>query len=418
MPENPTLLDQLFHVLEQLLIPNWTDLISLIPWIFVFVVVAYLLFTAMQWRRAAAYNRPRLPRRLAAGSPPPGVHVSAPSRWPFVMPIGAFVILLSFIPTRDAAHNVTAPFHPPIFAVGLLVTIVGVIGWLREAMREWRTTAQGGHGPVLAATGALVLPTGAGGSALVAMPGAQVAVAQRTEVPLQLPPGVHLPGPSPWPFFAPLSIAVILLGVIFSAALIVGGLILGVIAAAGWLMEAGREYRTVEALGHPASATLDPERVWPHRLVPVYLGVIAVSFLITLAPLGLNFLNGLAPAGPSATPVAIPDVPEITASTPISFETNALVVPCCRGFDLVFHNNNAGVQHNVQIADSPARNTILFDGDLVTGAADVTYHVPQLAAGDYYFLCKVHPNMNGTIHALAAGGAPAGSGGPGPSPSP
>lgn len=411
MPESPTLVDQLFHLLEQLLIPNWTDLISLIPWIFVFLVIGYLIFTAMQWRRAAAYNRPRLPRRLASGSPPPGVHVSAPSRWPFVLPIGAFVMLLAFIPTRDALGNVTVPFHPPILAVGLLITVGGVIGWLREAMREWRATAQGGHGPALAATGALVLPAGGGGSALMAVQGAHVAVARAGEEPLQLPEGVHLPGPSPWPFFAPLAIAVILLGVIFSAVLIVGGIILGVIAAAGWLMDAGREYRTAETLGHPAAATLDPERVWPRRLVPVYVGVIAVSFLITLAPVGLNFLNGLKPAAPGATPIAVPDVPEVAASSPVSFETNSLVVPCCRDFDLIFHNNNAGVQHNVQIADSPARTTILFDGAVVTGAADATYHVPQLAAGDYYFLCKIHPNMNGTIHALAAGG-----GAPGPSP--
>ena len=29
--------------------------------------------------------------------------------------------------------------------------------------------------------------------------------------------------------------------------------------------------------------------------------------------------------------------------------------------------------------------------------ADVTYKVPAIEPGDYYFLCAVHENMNGTL---------------------
>ena len=45
----------------------------------------------------------------------------------------------------------------------------------------------------------------------------------------------------------------------------------------------------------------------------------------------------------------------------------------------------------------------------MTGPAQVTYHVPALEAGDYYFLCKIHPNMNGTLTAMPESGAPAGA---------
>ena len=56
------------------------------------------------------------------------------------------------------------------------------------------------------------------------------------------PPGVHMPGPSPWPFFVPIAVTVLLYGFIFSSVLIVAGVVLFLIAIAGWYLEAGREY--------------------------------------------------------------------------------------------------------------------------------------------------------------------------------
>src|SRR5918994_1723524 len=36
-----------------------------------------------------------------------------------------------------------------------------------------------------------------------------------------------------------------------------------------------------------------------------------------------------------------------------------------------------------------------FQGEIVTGPATLQYEVPPLPAGEYYFHCDVHPNMNG-----------------------
>jgi plastocyanin len=224
-----------------------------------------------------------------------------------------------------------------------------------------------------------------------------------------------MPGPSAWPFFAPIALALILFGLVFSAAMIVGGLILALIAAGGWLWDSMKEYKTIEELGHPEPQTRDPVKAWPRALVPIFAAVIALSFLVALAPIGLSYLNGLTPPSAGPTAVAVPAVPEISASTAISFETSTLIVPAGRPFDLVFHNKQAGVPHNVQIDDSSARTNTLFNGEHVTGVADITYHVPAIAAGDYYFLCEIHPNMNGTLKALPEAGGPSGpgaSGGP------
>src|SRR5687767_8582558 len=107
--------DILFDLLEQLLLPNWTDLIALLPWVLIAIVVVYLIHTARQWRKAGAINRPRVAPRLAGGAPPPGVHMPGPSRWPFVAPIGAAILLFSFVLTGDSG----LPFNPLLLGLGL-----------------------------------------------------------------------------------------------------------------------------------------------------------------------------------------------------------------------------------------------------------------------------------------------------------
>jgi plastocyanin len=410
--EGQSIIDMLFDLLGQLLIPNWSNLILLLPWVLAVLVALFLVYTAWRWQRAGARNRSRVARRLA-GAPPVGVHMPGPSRWPFVVPIGAALMLFSLALTaRDAKGNPTEAVNLPLFVIGLIVSLVAVAGWLLEAMREWRSTAAGEHGPALAvalpapAMGLAPTTTMEATSALV--PAGTTAIVATDEYP-EPPPGVHMPGPSPWPFFAPIALAVMLLGLVFSAVLLVGGLILGIIAAAGWLLDAGQEYHSTEAVGHAVPRTRDPRAVWPGRLVPLYGAVIVLSFLGMLAPTGISWLNSLTPPEATPTPIAVPAVPQISASNAVSFDTKLLIVPAGRPFDLVFDNKQAGVPHNVRIDDSSAGATILFDGEVITGPAQVTYHVPALEAGDYYFLCKIHPNMNGTLTAMPESGAPAGA---------
>ncbi len=44
-----------------------------------------------------------------------------------------------------------------------------------------------------------------------------------------------------------------------------------------------------------------------------------------------------------------------------------------------------------------AAGTTYFHGELFTGPGARTYLVPPLPAGQYEFLCEVHPNMIGTL---------------------
>lgn len=81
----------------------------------------------------------------------------------------------------------------------------------------------------------------------------------------------------------------------------------------------------------------------------------------------------------------------------------------------VFENREAGVDHNVQItnlegsADDPERGSEIFaESDLVTGPTEDVYVNPdgltwEELPEEWYFLCVVHPVMNG-VGTVVAGG--------------
>ena len=100
------------------------------------------------------------------------------------------------------------------------------------------------------------------------------------------------------------------------------------------------------------------------------------------------------------------------AAANIAFEPTSLTVPAGEAFTLLFHNEDANTQHNVQIFDDPEfGGTPLFSGALVTGVRQTDYQVDPLEAGAYFFHCEVHPTMTGEMQAVPSAG---GGGGPGP----
>ena len=81
----------------------------------------------------------------------------------------------------------------------------------------------------------------------------------------------------------------------------------------------------------------------------------------------------------------------------IAFDKTTLSVPAGAAFHLVFHNNDAGVPHNVDIKDASGAD--VFKGEVFSGVDSRTYDVPSLPAGTYKFSCVVHPNMVGELTA-------------------
>lgn len=81
----------------------------------------------------------------------------------------------------------------------------------------------------------------------------------------------------------------------------------------------------------------------------------------------------------------------------VAFDRSTFTVPPNTPFEIVFENRDAGVPHNISIYESQAGGPVLFRGEIFNGLATRTYRVPALPPGDHYFVCDVHPMMNGTV---------------------
>jgi hypothetical protein len=256
----------LLELIAQVIIPTWNNLIQYIPVLLVLLVVVSLAGLAWYWQRNAAANRSRVPRPLSAGRKPEDMHLPGPSAWPLVTPVGLLLIAFAVVfGILDSLANLG------LLVLGAGIAIVGILGWYLDANREYARVEAGGHGAAITA-GQMEPPGWA----------------------LQPPEGLHLPGPSAWPFLAPLGLFFLAAGLIFGPALIVGGLVMAVIACVGWLLDAQRELADVEAHGHATQGDRDPERAWPRRLIPIYVLVGGLAILLTLAPWLLSLLPGSA----------------------------------------------------------------------------------------------------------------------------
>jgi plastocyanin len=137
-------------------------------------------------------------------------------------------------------------------------------------------------------------------------------------------------------------------------------------------------------------------------LVGAVTGVAMIAGGIALATVGTEVEGeeGEAPAT-NVTIVAVN----------IAFQTTEIEVPAGQPFTITLDNQDAGVQHNVDIFDNPGfTGEAIFEGEIITGPAQITYEIPALEPGTYPFRCVVHPNMVGTIRAVEGAGGPSGPG--------
>jgi plastocyanin len=107
--------------------------------------------------------------------------------------------------------------------------------------------------------------------------------------------------------------------------------------------------------------------------------------------------------------------PPTVVAKDIAFDTDTIELPADAPSQIVMDNQDAGVPHNIAIYADDTLSEVLFQGELITGPAQVTYEIPALPAGEYYFQCDVHPNMNGTVIVGGEGGGGGGGGGEQPS---
>jgi len=129
----------------------------------------------------------------------------------------------------------------------------------------------------------------------------------------------------------------------------------------------------------------------PHTIAAIgFAGLLAILWLMIFKPT-LGF------GGVQDCPIDARADATICAFDDQAFVPGNLRLPENQAVALAFDNEDSGVQHNVAIYVDESAEESLFVGDLVAGPETVTYDVPPLDVGTYFFRCDVHPQMNGSV---------------------
>jgi hypothetical protein len=134
----------------------------------------------------------------------------------------------------------------------------------------------------------------------------------------------------------------------------------------------------------------------PHALAAIgFVGLLVLAWLMIFQPtLGVG--------GDPCEPVArraVGRTIQLCASNEQAFSTDVLMTSLDDPIPLRFENADEGVPHNVAIYTDDSAEESLFVGETIVGPRSVTYDVPALDPGEYYFRCDVHPQMDGTLEA-------------------
>ncbi len=74
-----------------------------------------------------------------------------------------------------------------------------------------------------------------------------------------------------------------------------------------------------------------------------------------------------------------------------------MTAPAGSDLQVTFENHDDGVPHNVALYGDAGFSTKLFESEIKPGPATDRFTIPGLIAGNYQFMCTVHPNMTAML---------------------
>jgi len=155
-------------------------------------------------------------------------------------------------------------------------------------------------------------------------------------------------------------------------------------------MEGGSEAVTEQQFAE----ILQSRRPWTIAWIGFGALAIILYLMVFKPPLGQG--GGLPASGSTGAECAPSGATLSVVARNLSFGVKCLATPAGQAFTINFDNED-GAPHNVAIYTDKSRSKSLFVGDRVDGPKKVTYQVPAITAGTYYFVCDFHTFMNGTF---------------------
>jgi len=341
------LMKTLTDLLTPIVTPDWGALVGLIPGILAILFVVWFALTLRAFATAGPTRR--APARIEPLTPPE-LHMPGPSAAPILVALGAAALFGGLVIGGVAL-------------VGSVVILVATLSlWGREAMRDYAHLE-----PVQ------TLP------AVVREP----------------PPGVHMPGPSIRPFMGALGVSALFGG------LIVGGLVLlvSVLFLAwtliGWLIDFRAEYAKTEEADRTGHLENIPDRRLPTRGLQLFAVLFVAAGLLQAGILppkigGAAAGPGGSPAGSGAAAASLPPGTLQVVAKNIEYDVKTLTVDGGKPFAIKFVNQDAGIDHDVDIRDA-AGKAVIQDEPHTPGGQTSLYQYTALQPGTYTFICSVHP---------------------------
>lgn len=257
------------------------------------------------------------------------------------------------------------------------------------------------------------------------------------------PPGVRpvavapLPGGGGWSVAAGVALGLIMLGLIEHPLFTWAGVLLGLVAGAGWLARAASEttgrsislmpvglpilgLTTIASVMFFLSRILLAVNETASWLIALFVGVVILGVASTAAlrpnlsgrtlaaalAIGSLVMVGGGIYAASVGERTIERHAEekagdaalvVVKAEGVTFKTDTINLAHDTDVEIEFDNNDRDVQHNIAIYGADPSKPI-FRGQLVSGVATVTYSFHSPGPGEYRFQCDVHPTqMKGTV---------------------
>lgn len=246
-----------------------------------------------------------------------------------------------------------------------------------------------------------------------------------------------LPGGGGWPVVAAVSLGLVMLGLIQHPLFTWAGVLLAVVAGAGWLARSASEStgRVISLLpiGLPVLglATIASVMFFMSRVLLAVSETASwvIALFVAILVLGSASIAAVRPSISGRTLAAVLAIGSVVmvgggvfaaavgerhieahseehagdaglvqlAAKDIAFEHDTITLKADAEVEIQFDNNDRDIQHNIVILGQDPTKPI-FRGQLVTGVATATYKFHAPAAGEYKFQCDVHPaQMKGTV---------------------